>query len=45
MLVNIHNEEHRKIIEHSIIPNYQTQDRFFNLSPYLVELFLNSSYK
>ena len=41
MLVNIHNQQHRKIVEASIISKYNTikqRPGFFNLSPYLVKL-------
>ena len=44
MLVNILNKQHRKIVEFSIISNYNTIKQwpgFFNLSPYLVKLDLN----
>ena len=44
MLINLHNKQHRKGIESSILSNYNTDRNwagFYNLTAYLVKLALN----
>ena len=45
MLVDVHNEQYRNIVQFSILPNYNiTKERsvFFNLLPFIVKKVQNS---